>query len=275
EHLPKPSPSVTNHGIWARANYGERHHHGDDLMSEHSVDVGGRRLHVVSHGQGAPTVLFEAGLGCSAKDWALIQARVGQVTASYSYDRAGEGASDESGPWSVQGWLSDLESWLDALSAPGPYVLVGHSIGGHVVRTFAARHPEEVAGLVLVDAQPERLYDDWTPDRLRHVRELNPPGIFDRILEACEFVKAATRPMSCPLTVITHGVIDLIQEEPGVTAADVDRFEQSWQTFQMDLAKQSALGRLVVAEASGHMVPTQAPDLIADEILAMVAQIHE
>ncbi|GAA4978825.1 hypothetical protein GCM10023317_01200 [Actinopolymorpha pittospori] len=205
----------------------------------------------------------------------MIQARVGQVTASYSYDRAGEGASDESGPWSVQGWLSDLESWLDALSAPGPYVLVGHSIGGHVVRTFAARHPEEVAGLVLVDAQPERLYDDWTPDRLRHVRELNPPGIFDRILEACEFVKAATRPMSCPLTVITHGVIDLIQEEPGVTAADVDRFEQSWQTFQMDLAKQSALGRLVVAEASGHMVPTQAPDLIADEILAMVAQIHE
>jgi pimeloyl-ACP methyl ester carboxylesterase len=219
-------------------------------------------------------VIFEAGLGCSALDWLRVQRQVGLVTTTYSYDRAGEGSSDAVDSWSVHGWVADLEAWLAALHLTGPYVLVGHSLGGHVVRVFAARRPELVGGMVLVDAQPERLYDGWTPERMQYVRSINPPGIVDRILDGGELVKAVAGPLGCPVVVVTHGVIDLIRVEPGVSAEDVADFERCWQEGQRALALQSPQSRLVVATSSGHLIPMQQPELVAAEVLAMVHHVR-
>jgi pimeloyl-ACP methyl ester carboxylesterase len=73
-------------------------------------------------------------------------------SATYSYDRAGHGSSDPCDPWSLEGCIADLEAWLAAAQVPGPYLLVGHSYGGHIARAFAIAHPADVMGLILVDA---------------------------------------------------------------------------------------------------------------------------
>lgn len=117
------------------------------------VDLGGHRLHVNCTGQGSPTVVVETGLGDFSFDWILVQSRVSRLARICTYDRAGYAWSD---PGPKPRTFSQLNLELrDALSKSGekgPFVLVGHSYGGPVVRNFAATYPHEVAGMVLVDA---------------------------------------------------------------------------------------------------------------------------
>jgi pimeloyl-ACP methyl ester carboxylesterase len=121
------------------------------------VDIGTHRLHLHCAGEGAPTVIFDAALGASSLSWSLVHPQVARVTRACTYDRAGFGWS-EAGPLPrTAGRIADeLHQLLQRGAVPGPYVLVGHSYGGLVIRLFASRHPEEVAGLVLIEpAIPE------------------------------------------------------------------------------------------------------------------------
>lgn len=123
------------------------------------VDAGGFRLHLHCMGTGTPPVVLEAALGGSSISWSLVQPSVARLTCVCSYDRAGFGWSDAGPMPRTAGRVADeLRVVLDRGGVPPPYVLVGHSFGGFVMRIFAARHPSDVAGLVLVDpAHPE----DW------------------------------------------------------------------------------------------------------------------
>src|SRR5207247_5863962 len=121
------------------------------------VDIGGsRRMHVRVHGSGGPTVIIETGLGSREYAWHGIQDELARSTTVVTYDRAGYGWSPP-GPWPpmVDKVVDDLQAVVRALDLPEPLILVGHSLGGIYVRAFARRHPEEVAGLVLVDCSHE------------------------------------------------------------------------------------------------------------------------
>jgi pimeloyl-ACP methyl ester carboxylesterase len=125
------------------------------------IDVGGHRLHLHVSGasSAAPTVVLEAGLASMSANWAWVRddlARDGRVV---TYDRAGLGWSD-AGTRRVDAATSaaELHDLLGAAGIGPPYVLAGHSYGGLVVRMFADRYPDEVAGLVLVDASHP---DQW------------------------------------------------------------------------------------------------------------------
>jgi pimeloyl-ACP methyl ester carboxylesterase len=118
------------------------------------IDVGGHRLYIECSGSGGPAVILQAGLGASSSSWALIAPAVAATTTVCTYDRAGHGRSDEAGPQDGIALATDLHTLLERAGVPGPYVLVGHSSGGPYVRVFAARYPEDVAGMVLLDAQP-------------------------------------------------------------------------------------------------------------------------
>ncbi len=118
------------------------------------VDAGGRSLYLECAGSGGPTVILQAGLGESSASWGRIAPQVAASTTVCAYDRAGHGRSDEAGPQDGIALATDLHGLLDSAGVTGPFVLVGHSSGGDYVRVFAARYPDEVAGLVLLDAQP-------------------------------------------------------------------------------------------------------------------------
>jgi pimeloyl-ACP methyl ester carboxylesterase len=119
------------------------------------VDVGGHRLYIECTGSGGPAVVLQSGLGESSSYWSRIARAVAESTTVCVYDRAGHGRSEElAGGQDGIALPTDLHTLLDRAGVPGPYVLVGHSSGGPYVRVFAARYPDEVAGMVLLDAQP-------------------------------------------------------------------------------------------------------------------------
>jgi pimeloyl-ACP methyl ester carboxylesterase len=130
------------------------------------VEVGGRRLHLWLAGAGAPSVVVVPALGSPGLEWVRIQRQLVPDIAVVLYDRAGLGWSDP-GPWprSAGRIADELHQLLQAAGVPAPYLLVGQSLGGLVVRLYAARHPEAVAGLVLVDPTPE--------DYQRRIGQLN------------------------------------------------------------------------------------------------------
>jgi pimeloyl-ACP methyl ester carboxylesterase len=117
------------------------------------ADVGsGRKIHLVCMGQGSPTVVFTSGLGNWSETWRRVQPAVAQKTRACAWDRAGYGFSSPSPePQDVGHTTSDLEKALKAAGVAGPFVLVGHSLGGYESLLFADRHPRDVLGMVLVD----------------------------------------------------------------------------------------------------------------------------
>ncbi|NTU62098.1 MAG: alpha/beta hydrolase [Chloroflexi bacterium] len=120
------------------------------------VDVGGYRLHINCQGQGSPTVVIEPGNGDFSLCWSPIQREVAKFTRVCTYDRAGLGWSDCSPrPRTAHNLVEDLHTLLIRSGVEPPYVLVGHSLGGPLVRLYAHEHPDQVAGMVLVDSAHE------------------------------------------------------------------------------------------------------------------------
>ncbi|MFZ0583640.1 MAG: alpha/beta hydrolase [Candidatus Acidiferrales bacterium] len=125
------------------------------------VDLNGHGLHLLSAGQGSPVVVFESGLMSTVLSWSEIQPEIAKATRVVCYDRAGLGWSDPgTPPRDAEHIVEELHHLLDLTRVPPPYVLVGHSFGGLTTRLFAARYPEEVIGLVLIDPV---VPGEWNP----------------------------------------------------------------------------------------------------------------
>ncbi len=117
------------------------------------VDVNGCRLHLQSAGSGTPTVVLESGLGGMSSAWAWIQPETAKFSHVVSYDRAGLGWSEAAAtPRTAMQAALRLRALLRSNNSPPPFVLVGHSMGGLLIRVFADLFPDDVAGVVLVDA---------------------------------------------------------------------------------------------------------------------------
>src|SRR5215210_2370637 len=122
------------------------------------VDVGGYSLHINCVGQGSPTVLLDGGSGEFSAQWVRVQREVSGTTRVCAYDRAGMSWSEMGPePRDAKRISSELHALLKGANIEGPYVLVGHSLGGMYMQTYAARYPDEVAGVALVDSsQPDQ-----------------------------------------------------------------------------------------------------------------------
>lgn len=146
------------------------------------VEVDGCRLHLQRMGSGLPTVVLETGLGSMSAAWGWIQPEAAQFTRVVSYDRAGLGWSDPArGPVCAIRVARRLRRLLEAVGIDGPYVLVGHSMGGLFMRVFAHLYHDEVAGVVLIDAAHPDQYSR-NPAITRHMNA----GF--RMLEAVPFL---------------------------------------------------------------------------------------
>ena len=130
------------------------------------VDIGGRRINLNCTGAGGPTVVLMAGIFSWSVVWYKTQPVIAQKTRVCAFDRAGYGFSDPGPrPQILSDVVDDLHAALNAGPIPGPYVLVGHSLGGIEARLYAQRWPKEVVGMVLVDTAlaGEGLIDENQP----------------------------------------------------------------------------------------------------------------
>jgi len=155
------------------------------------VDIGGRRLNLYCLGHGTPTVILDAGLGRTTVVWRKVHAELAKTTRVCAYDRAGYGFSDPGPlPRDTEHLANDLAALTKAAPLRPPYVLVGASLGGMIVRLYADTHLHEVGGMVLVDPETER-----EEKRLEPVS----PGLLQRIKRGIE------RDRAC-LTALEAGV---------------------------------------------------------------------
>jgi pimeloyl-ACP methyl ester carboxylesterase len=227
------------------------------------VDIGGgRSLYVRCVGSGSPTVLLEAGFGGNTDNWGAVQRQLGQTTRTCAYDRAGLGQSlPIRGIHDAGDEISDLHRLVDRARIPPPYVLVGHSYGGLLVRLFADAHRDQTAGVVLVDAmgqnQDRRQLAIWRAQPARVRQLLLRPGsrpVEDGVnLVAGEALDAKVRTLDdTPLVVITRGRPD--DSGPPLPPSVRGPANRLWMTMQDDLAALSKDSMHVIALRSGHFV---------------------
>ncbi len=272
------------------------------------VDVGGYSLHIQCVGSGSPTVVFDAGLGGTSLDWTLVQAVIGQTTRVCTYDRAGMGRSDNGlAPRTPAQIAGELHTLLGNAGLAGPYVLVGHSLGGKNVRLFTLQHPDEVAGLVLVDARGE--YVDahtWPAEAAAFQQGIARQGTMYGIARALGVVRLVGAsqwgPPALPaqtrlaMALFATGQHDLrataaeaqqraaddgqLQAAPGLGArplivlASGQNMEQipNWPEAQRRQAALSTHGRLIVVTGSGHYIQLEQPPVVIDAVRQVVAQ---
>jgi pimeloyl-ACP methyl ester carboxylesterase len=275
------------------------------------VDVGGERLHIDCQGDGGPTVVLVTGLGGSSLLWSRVQPGLVSTGRVCVYDRAGLGWSDaHSGPRSPSAVAAELHTLLANARIPGPYVLVGASIGGKYVRLFAEQYPDAVAGLVLVDARHEsvdaalapneqavalqgahrdgRMY--WWLGRLGVMR------LFGARLAAATSPGAAALPSEVGTLLMVQASrprsIDAMLGESAAMTADDERLraarplgtlslivlaadssiaqQPNWLAAQEAQTQLSHNSQLVVVPHSSHFVSLDQPQAVADAVLQVV-----
>lgn len=139
------------------------------------INIGSHSLHAIVAGQDkkGPTVILESGMGGCALDWSLVQPELSKHTKVISYDRAGFGWSTQTiDEPTCENYVHDLRKLLNRLELKPPYLLVGHSYGGMIMRLFASEFPDEVMGIILVDSTHEKRYFESNSSEKRRIERL-------------------------------------------------------------------------------------------------------
>jgi len=150
------------------------------LDSTKLIDIGeGRQMYLYKIGNGSPTVIFESGIGATSQNWTWLQQQLGRYTTTISYDRLGLGWSSPATTHRTPSNIArELHALLEQAGVAPPYLLVGHSFGGLVVRRFAADYPGKVTGVLLID--PMRP-DQWPPFSDAQRNEIDRGLLFSKI----------------------------------------------------------------------------------------------
>lgn len=239
-----------------------------DELTALEIAIGSRHLRVFRRGDGPVNVVFEAGGGCGADVWHAVQHLLTDKITSWSYDRAGEGSSPSNGDWCLDASLDDLEAWLTAVDVSQPVVLVGHSLGCHIVRAYAARHPDAVTGMVLIDARPpgfeQRVLDAGIPIAMP------PPetSIVREIGRADEAIVGLPSPGGAPPIVMCSEHFDAAPGE--LSDSEVADVAALWRTAQAEIAQAVGQPLLSVVPGTGHAIPVEAPQHVASVISDLV-----
>jgi pimeloyl-ACP methyl ester carboxylesterase len=238
------------------------------------VDIGGRRLFLSSSGKGSPTVILEVGLGDISSAWNNIQRSVARFARVCTYDRAGLGRSDPAPtPRTCHDMVLDLHTLLVNARVSPPYVLVGHSFGGMNVRLYASLYPQEIAGMVLVDAVHEerdlQFETVLTPELIQRNRVYlqNPDRNSEKVdkIKSADQLRAARQTFDFPIMVLTRGLPD--EPDPVWPSADLQRVETGLQRKFLELSPRSSQH---IAEFSGHFINEDQPELIVEAIRQIV-----
>lgn len=236
------------------------------------VDMAGGRMHIRCVGRGDTTVLLLAGWGAAGDAWGAIERASNEHARVCSYARFGTGTSDpQLTPQTFTTQATDLHALLTEAGEPGPYVVVGHSFGGGEAVTFAAAYPDDVIGLLLLDASPT----DWpttvctVPAWAEGCAVMRDPTRDPERLDvfaAFEEVAAIASLGDLPMVVVTaaHRI------DPGPSPAEYERLDAVWADGMERWAALSSASTIVTVEDTSHHIHVDQPQRVIDELLKLV-----
>ena len=255
------------------------------------IDVGGHRLHLHCTGSGSPTVVLEAGGGNGMLSWRKVQPEVSHWTRVCSYDRAGYGWSELSAqPRTIHQIVQELSVLLEKGGVEGPFVLVGHSLGGAYMQFLAATYPDAVAGVILVDATHEETlrhlpnYAVWVDWVVAVTQKLRVAGIShfypqssDPTLRAFSNSNKQLEAMTGEEATLAANLAHL--KSLGVSLGDLPLIvltsEQTnridfARALQAELATRSRRSKQVIVDDSGHDIHSAQPGVVVAAIREVV-----
>jgi pimeloyl-ACP methyl ester carboxylesterase len=265
------------------------------------VDVGGYRLHINCTGTGSPTVVIVSGLGDWSTSWGgEVQPEVAKTTRVCTYDRAGFGWSESSSlPSDAAQFAKELHTLLQNANVPGPYVMVGHSLGGFIVRIFAHDYASEVAGVVLVDSMNPKQVTESLSNSLAQRSSLQavlarfgiarllvklpaiapslPPGdeaYYPHLARPQSFQTSANEYRELPASAAEAAAVKSFGDLPLIVLTAKGNNNPGWPQWQNELLQLSSNSQHLFAENSGHVIQFDEPEAAVNAILRMVELVR-
>jgi pimeloyl-ACP methyl ester carboxylesterase len=268
------------------------------------IDIGdGRKMFLECRGSGSPTVILESGYRNDAEIWSTplepgkstVFPQVAKFTRVCAYDRPGtvrdanhlSRSTQVPMPRTARDVVSDLHALLQTAHVPGPYVIAAHSLGGIFARLYASTYPNEVVGMVLVDAISEKVRSALTPEqwkqymiiltkpqpgfeKYKDIETIDLNASFDQIEKA-----ATAQPLRpIPLFVLTAGQpFDLSSYQP-LPADFPAALNKAWDRGRDALTTLAPNAKHIIATKSGHYIQTQEAQLVIDAIKQVVEAVR-
>ena len=260
------------------------------------INIGSHKLHIHRMGTGAPVVVIDVGIATQVESWEGFAGHIAAETSVCTYDRAGYGQSDPGPmPRDVGRLAEELNALLHGASVPGPYILVGHSLGALTMQVYAAKYPADVAGILLLDPPPlswllgrsypdlramaDQMTAEWQKTAETAGRSSSPQdqarAAFFRTI-ASEHSEVFGRSAKLVADITSFGDIPLVVIASGKPNPAFGKVAEEYQKYWADqsraLAQKSSNGRFVFAPDSSHDLHIDAADVVIEAIRTLISK---
>ncbi len=252
-------------------------------IHEQKVSIGDYSINYKDSGKGEYTIVLEAGLGMNSETWTEIQRELSGNYRVISYDRSGYGKSDNAvEPRTINNITKDLKLLLETIEAPAPYVLVGHSLGGYVIRNFEELYPESVSGMVMIDSYHENLFKmlrdsvsetQW--NRYLGTAHINRDTLHGLESERVEFMETVLSddefkiPKAIPVYVLTS------LEPSDDTSRFVNLTMHLHQKLNFSFVIENNNVNQTITKSSGHFIYLEEPKLVIGAIDNVIKRVRD
>lgn len=249
------------------------------------IEIRGKKQHIREEGIGEPAVVFITGGGSPLGVYDSVQNEISKITRTISYDRAGLFQSESLDTVrTIDKMAKELNELLEMINFDKPYILVGHSLGGHIARYYLTLYPEKVAGLVFIDPADENLFEAVLElrnekekifaDSLYHLIDpTTPAGIrnedkyrdhSDSLMKTISFLT------SVPIEFLIATKVTDEDRSFGITDADMKVKTRLY----MEFGKSAPQINYIITNKSGHLIQLDEPELVINSIKSVVNQVR-
>ena len=233
-------------------------------------------LECTGESHGKPTVILATGRGLgSYQDWSLVQPRVSAFARVCSYDPLGYGESDHvPGDHAISEVVENMHELFYSAQLPRPYLLVGASAGGILIRHYEEQYSADVAGFVFVDSSHEEaVWRDAAispafPGSDMDLKSLQREGLLPP-------QQHLTWHDDVPIIVLERGERAPCSAFPGLTQTQCDQINDAWHSFQLDLSHRSKYAELRIVAGAGHRMQQEKPEAIAQAIHDVLEEVKQ
>jgi pimeloyl-ACP methyl ester carboxylesterase len=225
---------------------------------------------------GSPTIILATGRGLgSHQDWSLVQSRVSEFARVCSYDPLGYGESDHvSGDHPISEVAENMQDLFHSAQLPAPYILVGASAGGILIRRYEEQYPADVVGFVFVDSSHEGMF--WRDAAISP--SFSDPNMDLKRLQREGLLQPEqhlTWHDDVPIIVLERGERAPCNAFPGLTQTQCDQINDAWHSFQVDLSHRSKYAELRIVAGAGHRMHQEKPEAIAQAIHDVLEEVKQ